>query len=119
MREVDDPSADEWTAVDDPHLHRFLIGQIRDPHPGSERKRSMSGSEFLHVVDLAVRGGAPVIRMAVPTGHSRVAGMEVRSGWKRACCMMLLPAIGQQKGRETQRAHACEAARAMQHHARS
>src|SRR5258708_34534047 len=102
MRKVDDPSADEWTAIDDPHIHRFFIGQIRDPHPSSERKRSMSRGEFLHVVDLAVRGGAPVIRMAVPTGHSNVTGTERRSGWKPACCLLLLAAIAEYQCRGTQ-----------------
>src|SRR5438552_17079359 len=111
MRKVDDPSADEWTAIDDPHFHRFFIGQIRDPHPGSERKRSMSGGKFLHVVDLAVRGGAPMIRMSVPTGHSRFAGTERRSGWKGACYLTFLAAIGEQQGRGNQNKRACEAAR--------
>ena len=48
--------------------------EIGHPHPGAERKRAMRGGQLFHVVDLAVGGGAAVIRMAVPTRDAGFRG---------------------------------------------
>ena len=53
---------------------KLLVREINHPHPGVERERAVRGGHLLHVVDLAVGGGAAVIRMAVP---ARLTGLDV------------------------------------------
>src|SRR5579884_224830 len=59
VRKIDDASVDEWTAVDNPDIDKFLVQRIRHTHPGVERQRAMRRDERLHVIDLAVRRGRP------------------------------------------------------------
>src|SRR5580704_12943330 len=70
---IDDSPGDEGTTVDDTNGHRFSVGEIRDAHESSEGKRAVRGGQFLHVVNLAIRGGASVIWMTVPTRDARFA----------------------------------------------
>ncbi len=69
-REIDDSSFDERTAIGDANLHSFSVIEIVHFDPGSEGERSMSGSELLHVVDLAGCGAPPVVWLAVPACDS-------------------------------------------------
>ena len=76
MRKIDDAVVNEGSAVGDADVDRFVVREIDDAHPGSERQRAVRGSEGFHVVDLAVGGGASVIRMSIPTGESGFAVLD-------------------------------------------
>ena len=96
---------DEGTAVDDADVDGFVVGEIDDAHPGSEGQRAVRGGELFHVVDLAVGGGAAVIRMAVPAGESGFAVWISRCvrGSRRGGGVMLLRATGERQTRQHQR----------------
>src|SRR5260370_29727885 len=104
MRHVDDAPVDERTAVDDADVHRLGVGEIGEALPGAEGERAMRGGHLLHVVDLAVGRGAPVIRMAVPARETNLAGARWRrwSGTPRRR-VVLLRAAGERHTRERER----------------
>jgi hypothetical protein len=72
-REIDDASSNKGPAVGDadesvgPSLH------IRYPHYGAESVSAMCRGHGMHVVDLAVRRAAVVVRRTIPTGESDLA----------------------------------------------
>ncbi len=99
VRKIDDPVFDEGTAIDDSHVDGLIVGEVDDSHPGSERKSAMRGSHSLHIVDLAIGGGAAVIRMTVPTSESgfAIADFRGRRAWRSGVDsgVMLLSARGE------------------------
>jgi len=70
VREVDHPSPDKGTAVDDPDVDRLVVRQVADSYNRLERQGTVGGHERFHVVDLAVRRSPAVVGMPVPAGQS-------------------------------------------------
>src|ERR1039458_6552544 len=50
MREIDDAVLDEGAAIDDADIDGFVVVEIDDPHPRSERQCAMRGGEAFHIV---------------------------------------------------------------------
>ena len=71
LREVDDSSFDEGSAIGDAHVDLFSVGEVGDFKPGVEGKSAMRRGEAPHVVDLAGGGVSSVVRNAVPACDSR------------------------------------------------
>ncbi len=99
--------SDEGAAVGDADVDGFVVGEIDDAHPGSEGQGPMRGSELFHVVDLAVGGGAAMIRMAVPACEAGFAVSDFSSAgaWRQGCGggVMLLRASGERETGQYQR----------------
>jgi len=106
VRKIDDAVFDEGSAVGDADVDRFVVGQIHHAHPSTEGQSAMRGSEAFHVVDFAVRGGASVIRMTVPTGEAGFAVSDFSSDGarrrRRGGVGMLLRATCQRETRPRQ-----------------
>jgi hypothetical protein len=86
MRKVDHPALHERTAIDDPHIHRFIVAEIPHANNGLERQGAVSRNHGFHIVDFAIRGGASVIRMPVPTREPAFGRADIwssRGAWRR------------------------------------
>ncbi len=88
VRKIDDAVFDEGPSVSNADVDRFVVGEIHHAHPSPEGQRAMRGSEAFHIVDLTIRGGAPVIWMPVPAGEARFAVSDFSGhtrcrGWRR------------------------------------
>jgi hypothetical protein len=56
MRDIDDASGHERTAVIDPNCHGLPSRDVRHPQPRTERQRWMSGGHFVRIKPFAARG---------------------------------------------------------------
>src|SRR5260370_1173369 len=90
--EIDDAVVDKRAAVGDAHHRGLAVAQVGDADHGLEWQRAVRRGEFIHVVDLAVRGAPPVKRLTVPgsvaflrvTGGSRRgSGLAALRSWRR------------------------------------
>src|SRR5438552_2542885 len=93
LRQVDDASVDERTAIVDADVDAFSVGEVGHLDPGLKRKRAMRGGELLHVEDLARGGSSSVVGNAVPArdagldradARRRRRGRNARGGFPRA-----------------------------------
>jgi hypothetical protein len=119
--EVDDSSVHKWSSIDDSNLDRLVVVQILNPNPGVERESAVGSRQFLHVVNLAIGGGAAMVRLTVPTGDAGFgfAGPGYARPWRgRVVAGVFLVRAARESGDEQQQDHSLTAG-APKVHARS
>ena len=92
---IDDPPADERSAVIDPHLRGASVRQVLHVQPCIERQPLVRGCHLVHVVSLAVAGLSTVVRVTVPAGDANLipADTWVSDRWGELdLCRALAPA---------------------------
>jgi hypothetical protein len=90
------------------NLHGLVIVEVEHPEPCVEGESAVGGGQLLHVVDLAIGGTAAVVRVAVPTGPTSLGLPQFGRGRRhrrrgRRPVVLLVPAAGQQDGRQRER----------------
>ena len=76
VRDVDNSSANVWTAIIDPDRHRLPGGNVCHAHPCAKRQRRVSGGQFVRIEFFAARG---LCALRVETGNSLRCSLE--HGW--------------------------------------
>ena len=76
-----DAALHERTAIDNPHIHRFIVAEIPHANDGLERQGAVSRDHRFHIVDFTIRGRASVIGMSVPTRETPLCRADWRGGF--------------------------------------